>query len=222
MRLQHFGLDILSLPDIMGICSKHVKHNYKNFYENKNHRPVQKQRFNADSLYRRSEEYLNNNRNFIMKPIGTIRTPHVNMEGTPVQPRWAKGTHGTIEIDDEYAPGLLDLDGFSHIIVLYVFDRITDVLHLTPVPFLDTKPHGIFATRSPWRPNHIGLSVLAIVSINGNTIEVEGVDMLDGTPVLDIKPHVPDFEPDGEIKIGWLDGKTDIPDARAGADKCDR
>ena len=165
---------------------------------------------------------MSNNSNYMLTPIGVIRSPFMEMNGTPIQPRWAAGIRGTIELQPEFIPGLKDLEGFSHIILLYLFDRILDEVRLTPSPYLDSEPHGIFATRSPWRPNHIGISVLELISVNGNLIEVDGVDMLDGTPLIDIKPWVPDFNPTGQFRSGWLECKTDVPDARSGMGRCVR
>ena len=149
-------------------------------------------------------------------PIGTAFTPFKELISMPVQPAAARGAKGTIEIRDDLRPGLNDLDGFSHIIVLYCFHKVTET-RLTVTPFLDSSPHGVFATRAPTRPNPIGLSVLRVCSVNGTTIEVEDVDILDGTPVLDIKPFVPSFDmPTGQVKVGWL-GKTslDLDSARS-------
>lgn len=159
---------------------------------------------------------------YTILPLGVIRTPHTEMKGTPIQPRWAEGIRGTIELEMKFVPGLKDIEGFSHIILLYLFDRIMDEVRLTPSPYLDSEPHGIFATRSPWRPNHIGLSVVRLISVTDNMLEIEGVDMLDGTPLLDIKPWVPDFNPSGEIRTGWLEGKTEVTEACAGIGRCVR
>lgn len=139
------------------------------------------------------------------RPIGTAHTPFKELTSMPIQPAAARGMKGAIEIRDDLAAGLDDLDGFSHIIVLYYFHKVTDT-RLTVTPFLDSNPHGVFATRAPTRPNPIGLSVLRLCRVNGSTIEVEDVDMLDGTPVLDIKPFVPAFDmPVDKITAGWLD-----------------
>ncbi len=136
--------------------------------------------------------------------IGTIHTPFRQIADMPVQPSGARGVAGRIELLPELAEGLRDLDGFSHIIVLYQFHRVTRSC-LTVTPFLDPRPRGVFATRAPTRPNPIGLSVLALRGIEGSTLLVEGVDMLDGTPLLDIKPYVPEFDRPTEIRTGWLE-----------------
>jgi tRNA-Thr(GGU) m(6)t(6)A37 methyltransferase TsaA len=136
--------------------------------------------------------------------IGIIRTPHKTREGTPIQPPGAKGIIGKVEVDPGLTEGLKDLDGFSHLILLYHF-HLSEGHELTVCPFLDKRPHGVFSTRAPRRPTPIGLSVVRLLSIEGCTLTIEGVDMVDQTPLLDIKPFVPAFDiPDGEITTGWL------------------
>ncbi len=139
-----------------------------------------------------------------LTPIGTLHTPFRQIADMPVQPSGARGVAGSIELDASLAEGLRDLDGFSHLIVLYHFHKVTRV-NLTVTPFLDPQPRGVFATRAPTRPNPIGLSILTIKAIHGNLIEVEDVDMLDGTPVLDIKPYVPEFDQRSDVRTGWLE-----------------
>lgn len=150
------------------------------------------------------------------RPIGVIRSPFKTPEEMPVQPAGAVGVSASIELDPELAEGLADLDGFSHIIVLYHFHRAAPV-RLTVTPFLDPAPRGVFATRAPTRPNPIGLSILKLTRIEGTVLTVEGVDILDGTPLLDIKPYVPQFDrPDGKIRTGWLETSTgSVKSARA-------
>jgi len=138
------------------------------------------------------------------RPIGVLRSPFEDVEGMPVQPSRAKGVRGTVEIYPEFAEGLNDLDGFSHVILLCHLHRAKPH-RLRVVPFLDTEPRGLFATRAPSRPNPIGLSVVRLLGIEGNKLSVEGVDMLDGTPVLDIKPYVGEFDEPVEVRIGWLE-----------------
>ena len=123
----------------------------------------------------------------------------------PVCPssRWGPGVRGTIEIRSDLCGGLLDLDGFSHIILLYALYRCTGY-SLTVTPFLDPAPHGVFATRSPKRPNAIGLSVVRLVGIEGCVITIEDVDILDGTPLLDIKPYIPTFDSYPDTRCGWF------------------
>jgi tRNA-Thr(GGU) m(6)t(6)A37 methyltransferase TsaA len=137
-------------------------------------------------------------------PIGTIHTPHTTREGMPIQPTGAKGVRGTIDIFPEYAEGVVDLDGFSHIILLYHLHKSSNY-QLTVTPFLDTRPHGVFATRAPKRPNPIGLSIIKLIKVEENTLTIEDVDILDGTPLLDIKPYVPEFDSPEDIRIGWLE-----------------
>jgi len=134
--------------------------------------------------------------------IGTIHSPFTSLEGMPIQPVGAAGVKGTVEVAEEFAAGLKDLDGFSHIILLYGFHR-SEGFKLTVLPFMDKKPHGIFATRAPKRPGAIGLSVVRLDRVDGGTLHIDGVDILDGTPLFDIKPYVPDFDPQGEVRTGW-------------------
>jgi tRNA-Thr(GGU) m(6)t(6)A37 methyltransferase TsaA len=121
----------------------------------------------------------------------------------PIQPTAAVGIRGTVEVFPEFVDGLKDLDGFSHLILLYHFHRAGKA-RLTVTPFLDTDPRGLFATRAPSRPNPIGLSVVRLFSVEGNTLCIENVDIVDGTPLLDIKPYVPKSDHDEEVRIGWL------------------
>jgi len=149
------------------------------------------------------------------KPIGIIHTPFNNVEGMPIQPTGAKGVEGVIEIFPEFADGLKDLDGFSHIILIYHL-HLSGNHKLIVKPFMDDKEHGIFATRSPKRPNSIGFSVVKLNRIEGNNIHVENVDMLNETPLLDIKPYIPDVDSVVVEKMGWLEGKADkMSDKRA-------
>ena len=140
-------------------------------------------------------------------PIGIIHSPHTSPEGMPIQPTGAKGIEGTIEVFEPFASGLKDLDGFSHIILLYYFHQAQGYA-LETVPFLDTKPHGVFATRAPKRPNPIGLSIVRLLRVDGRILYIENIDVLDNTPLIDIKPYVPDFDalPDKQtdVRTGWL------------------
>ncbi len=136
-------------------------------------------------------------------PIGTVRSPHHDPRDMPIQPVGARGIRGTIELDPTYAAGLRDLEGFSRIILLYHFHR-SEGYALEVVPFLDKTPRGVFATRAPRRPNAVGLSMLKLIAVDGATLTVEDVDILDGTPVLDIKPYVPAFDAFPEERAGWL------------------
>ncbi len=135
--------------------------------------------------------------------IGTIHSPFHDLRDMPIQPVGARGIRGTIELNPGCAAGLKDLEGFSRVIVLYHFHR-TDGYSLEVVPFLDKTPHGVFATRAPRRPNAIGISLLKLIAVDGATLTVEDVDILDGTPVLDIKPYVPAFDAYPDERAGWL------------------
>jgi len=137
-------------------------------------------------------------------PIGTIHSPFRELEKMPIQPAGAAGVTGTVEVLEEYRSGLQDLDGFSHLILLYHFHR-SPGCRLRVVPFLDTEPRGVFATRAPSRPNPIGLSVVRLERIEDGVLHILDVDILDGTPLLDIKPYVPSFDAEGEVKTGWLE-----------------
>lgn len=139
-----------------------------------------------------------------LKPIGIIHTPFKNLAGMPIQPAGAAGVSGTVEVFQEYKPGLKDLDGFSNIVLLYVFHR-SEGFNLQVVPFMDTEPRGLFATRAPKRPNPIGMSVVQLDRIEGGTLYVSNLDMLDGSPLLDIKPYVPDFDSPTHVRTGWLE-----------------
>ncbi|MFH1681052.1 MAG: tRNA (N6-threonylcarbamoyladenosine(37)-N6)-methyltransferase TrmO [Candidatus Eisenbacteria bacterium] len=138
------------------------------------------------------------------KPIGVIRTPFKELEGMPIQPTGAAGVRGTVEVLPDLAEGLEDLEGFSHVVLIYHFHRAAPP-KLRVTPFLDSEKRGVFATRAPSRPNPIGLSVVRLVRVEGATLHVENVDILDGTPLLDIKPHVPDLDAPRADRLGWLE-----------------
>ncbi len=142
-------------------------------------------------------------KNFNFQPIGIIYSPHEQAEGTPIQPPAASEFFGTIRLDSKYVPGLKDLADFSHIILIYVFDR-AQPSKLTIKPFMDPIERGLFATRAPSRPNPIGLSVVELLRIEGNILYIKNVDILNRTPLLDIKPYVPQFDPVDADRIGWL------------------
>ena len=144
--------------------------------------------------------------NIELESIGTIHTEFKEIEGMPIQPTGAKGAKGTIVIKDKYVDGLKDLDGFSHIHLIYLLHKV-ERYKLEVKPFMDTKTHGVFATRSPKRPNRIGMSVVKVNKVEGNTVFIENVDILDETPLLDIKPYVPQLCEDtiDELKIGWFE-----------------
>jgi len=138
-----------------------------------------------------------------MKTIGTIHTPFTTLDDMPIQPKGAKEVIGTIEIKKEFAEGLNDLDGFSHIYLLYEFHMAPKTAMLV-TPFMDNRQRGVFATRSPLRPNHIGLSIVVLKRVEGNIITVQGVDVLDGTPLLDIKPYIAAFDEVQNSSSGWM------------------
>jgi tRNA-Thr(GGU) m(6)t(6)A37 methyltransferase TsaA len=138
------------------------------------------------------------------RQIGTIHTPFKSIEGMPIQPAGAESAPGTVEVSPEYAEGLKDLDGFSHIILVYHFHEATEST-LIVTPFMDDQPRGVFATRAPRRPNPIGISVVRLLEIDGRTLKVENVDILDGTPLIDIKPYVPEFDQYPADRVGWLE-----------------
>ena len=141
------------------------------------------------------------------KPIGIIHSPFNSLKGIPIQP-FMSNEEGIIEIFSEFSPALKDLNGFSHIICIYYFDMVKKSVSLQAKPFLDNEIRGVFATRSPLRPNPIGLSVLKLVNIEENKLYVKHLDILNQTPLLDIKPYVPDFDSiRDDFKIGWLQGK---------------
>jgi tRNA-Thr(GGU) m(6)t(6)A37 methyltransferase TsaA len=140
------------------------------------------------------------------EPIGIIRTPHKRREGVPIQSAGAMGIQGSIILHPPFVDGLRDLEGFSHLILIYHFHQ-SKGYDLLPTPFLDNRPHGVFSTRAPRRPNAIGISVVKLNRIQKNVLEIEHVDMLDGTPLLDIKPYVPQFDIYQVDKTGWLEGK---------------
>ena len=141
-------------------------------------------------------------------PIGIIHSPFSDPKDMPIQPASALGIPGKVVIEPEYQEGLKDLDGFSHIILLYSF-HLSSGYKLIAKPFLDEESHGVFATRAPCRPNPIGLSVLPLEKIDGLTLHVSNIDIVDGTPLLDIKPFVPTFDCPPDVSIGWLSDKLD-------------
>jgi tRNA-Thr(GGU) m(6)t(6)A37 methyltransferase TsaA len=144
---------------------------------------------------------------YTLKPIGVIKTPFKQKEGMPIQGSMFPDAKGIIELKGKYADGLLHLDGFSHIILLYAFHK-SEGFDLQTKTFLDEGKHGVFATRAPRRPNPIGLTIVKLDKVVGNRLYVSGVDILDGTPLLDIKPYVPDFDSiPKKVKIGWLKDK---------------
>ena len=142
---------------------------------------------------------------FSYKSIGVIRTPFESAEGMPIQPIGADSVTGTVEIEASYADGLADLAEFSHCMLLYHFHASSDEAPLRIEPFLDDEQRGVFSTWAPQRPNPIGLSVVAVESVTEQELTVSGIDVVDGTPLLDIKPFVPEFDIPSEVETGWLD-----------------
>jgi tRNA-Thr(GGU) m(6)t(6)A37 methyltransferase TsaA len=141
---------------------------------------------------------------FTVKPIGVIHSPFVRSEGAPIQPALAEGAEGTVLVDPDYADGLRDLDGFERIWLIYWCDRAGPA-KLIVTPYLDRHPHGVFATRAPARPNPIGISAVRLLRIEQNVLRVADVDILDGTPLIDIKPYVSRFDSFATQRNGWLD-----------------
>ena len=145
-----------------------------------------------------------------VRPIGTIRTMFTTKDDTPIQGAFRPEAVGTVEVLPEFAEALSDIDGFSHLILIYEFDRAAPV-DMVRQTFLSDEPHGLFATRHPARPNPIGLTVVRLLSRRGTTLIVGGIDVLDGTPLLDIKPYVARFDSVPEATEGWLAGLPERP-----------
>jgi tRNA-Thr(GGU) m(6)t(6)A37 methyltransferase TsaA len=138
------------------------------------------------------------------KPIGVIHSPFKSVDNMPIQPIGAENVKALIELHHEFEEGLKDLDGFSHITLIYHLHKVVD-FKLQVMPFMDIETHGIFATRSPLRPNAIGLSTVKLIRIENNLLYIENADILDGTPLLDIKPFFAQFDNRENAKSGWLD-----------------
>ena len=140
-----------------------------------------------------------------VEPIGIIHSPFKNKKETPIQPFKSKAI-GKVEVYKKYEKGLRDIEGFSHLILIYRFHKSRG-FKLLVKPFLDNELRGLFATRAPRRPNQIGISIVRLLNIKNNILTVKGIDALDNTPLLDIKPYVPEFAAKTKVKIGWLKGK---------------
>ena len=138
------------------------------------------------------------------RPIGIIHSPFKEAKGVPIQPSAAKGIEGKVEIFPEYAKGLEDIGNFSHIFLIYHL-HLSRKYSLKVKPYMDDKERGVFATRAPSRPNPIGISVVELLEVDGNMLHIKNVDIVDGTPLLDIKPYVPEFDIHNVKKIGWLE-----------------
>jgi len=141
--------------------------------------------------------------NITYEPIGVIHSPFHTLEDMPIQPTSEASQPGIVEIFPQFANGLADLAGFSHVYLIYHFHRV-ERTKLTVTPFLDTQPRGLFATRAPSRPNPIGLSLVELERIDDNRLYIAALDVLDQTPLLDIKPYIPEFEPQQNVRIGWV------------------
>ena len=152
-----------------------------------------------------------------LTPIGVVRTPFATHAGMPIQTVAARGVRGRIELEPAFAAGLADLDGFTHLHLITHLHR-TGAASLRVTPYLDTTERGVFATRSPKRPNAIGLSLVRLVRIDGPVLHVEELDLLDGTPLLDIKPYVPPFDERAGARYGWFEQRAqDVHTVRADA-----
>jgi tRNA-Thr(GGU) m(6)t(6)A37 methyltransferase TsaA len=141
-----------------------------------------------------------------LRPIGSIRSPFQDVKGMPIQSTGATDAQGKVFVDTLFEEGLTDIDGFSHIILLYLFHQ-SGAYQLMVEPFLDDACHGVFATRAPRRPNPIGFSIVELIKRQKNVLHIRGVDVLDNTPLLDIKPYVPTFDIVQVSSVGWLEGK---------------
>ena len=147
-------------------------------------------------------------------PIGVIRTPFRAKNGCPIQPLYAGDALGMVEVFEEFSAGLKDIELFTHIFLIYAFDRAGAVELVRPT-FLDDEPHGVFASRHPCRPNGIGLSVVELVERSGCALTVRGIDVLDETPLLDIKPYIHRFDAIDDANDGWVAG-LELRDKPAG------
>jgi len=141
------------------------------------------------------------------KTIGLIHSPFIRPRGTPIQPAGAEGIDGTVEVFPQYAGGLKDLEGFSHLILVYHF-HLSKPPSLVVRPYMDSEAHGVFAMRVPSRPNPIGISVVRLTKVKENVLYIQDMDIVDGTPLLDIKPYVPEFDTRRVTKKGWLSEKV--------------
>ena len=150
---------------------------------------------------------MNNSTDILFHPIGIIHSPFTNKSGMPIQASRSQAK-GVVEVYPEFVEGLQDIEGLSHIFLIYVFHESLGYSLLVK-PFLDDQLHGVFATRYPYRPNPIGFSLVRLLARKENNLEIEGMDMLDGTPLLDIKPFVPDFDIRTGTRNGWYDARRE-------------
>ena len=144
----------------------------------------------------------------VYKPIGVVHSPFKMPQDVPIQSVAAEGVMGQVEVAQKYVEGLKDVDGFSHLILIY-HCHLAQEYSLLVRPFLDERLHGVFSTRAPSRPNPVGVSVVRLVKMEKNILHIQDVDIIDGTPLLDIKPFVPDFDQRKAERIGWLTKKVD-------------
>ena len=154
-----------------------------------------------------------------LEPIGVVHSPFMRREGTPIQGAFAPDARGKVEIFEQYAEGLADLDGFSHIWLLYHFHQSTEY-KMRVVPFMDVRERGLFSTRAPRRPNPIGLSLVRLLSVEGNVLHIAEIDIVHGTPVLDIKPYSPQMDGRPDARCGWMD-EVD-PETRKSRSRADK
>jgi tRNA (adenine37-N6)-methyltransferase len=138
------------------------------------------------------------------QPIGYIHSPFTNLENMPIQPAGKASAPGEVDLLPEFSEGLKDLEGFSHVILIYHLHKVGRQ-QLTVIPFLDQEPHGIFATRAPTRPNPVGISIVKLLKVEGSRLYVDGIDILDGTPLIDLKPYVAEFDCHPDARAGWLE-----------------
>jgi len=145
----------------------------------------------------------------VMRPIGVIHSPHQTATGTPIQPAFAEQVEGEVVVDAGFEAALTDIEGFERIWLVYCLDRARP-FQAKVIPYRDNREHGLFATRAPCRPNPIGLSVVWLLAREDNVLRVRGLDILDGTPLLDIKPYVPEFDAFPDSNAGWLAAPREV------------
>lgn len=154
----------------------------------------------------------------ILQPIGVVHSPFQDRQGIPRQSVGAWDFEGTIEVYEDFESGLTDIEGFSHLQIIFHFNQIQETSLIAHPPW-DDKPHGVFATRSPYRPNGLGISVVQLQTREENLLRIRGIDMANGSPVLDIKPYVPQLNPQEDIRVGWLEGKVDTMNSTRSGDR---
>jgi tRNA-Thr(GGU) m(6)t(6)A37 methyltransferase TsaA len=146
----------------------------------------------------------------MLRPIGILHSSYKTKEEAPIQGAFRPDEKGQVVVFPEFEEGLKDIEGFSHIILLYQFDRAGEIKLVRPT-FLDDVPHGVFASRHPCRPNGIGLTIVRLLARSGNILEVSGLDVLNGTLLIDIKPYVPRFDSFPDASEGWIASKKERP-----------